>query len=442
MQCHATTSRGTRCKRRAVPGSKFCAQHQLLGDGQAGTKEAGAKEPNAKEDVGRAGLHFEAISGPMSVYVLKPKSSGPKLLLFGDYHGSFQGECADAGSVRIYSPEFLRKLSAASESVVIVSEAFYEPEHMTKLMQSPQLLRSFIADLDNTPRPGPLDKFMFALLEPCLFKQHKQTVAAARKSSWLRQACPYPNLHVLWGDIRKIYLATGLVRGRFYWETLLVDVLTLMAPGHSQVAVEDLPNVLAVMNDGLQFAVDSSGVSASEIMQQVHQTVRGLAFGGAMFGSADGPMFAPQAHANHSLLWKQLRKIPKKQHDTWKQALTTYCERVEPMLSEDVKQPRFETAVDRFFEALGAGQVPRPNRETNDVAVVCGALLTDCYSLLRLRGKYPDADRAVFYMGQAHIKEIAKFHTEILRSHTLEFRRVNSPDREFRCLRLGPDVDL
>jgi hypothetical protein len=57
-----------------------------------------------------------------------------------------------------------------------------------------------------------------------------------------------------------------------------------------------------------------------------------------------------------------------------------------------------------------------------------------------LRWPSDDADRAVFYMGQAHIQEMARFYTDILGSHTLEFKHVNPAGS--RCLELGSAVRL
>jgi hypothetical protein len=69
-------------------------------------------------------------------------------------------------------------------------------------------------------------------------------------------------------------------------------------------------------------------------------------------------------------------------------------------------------------------------------------MLVDCYSVLRLRGKYNKADRVIFYMGQAHIKELVKFYTDILGSYKVAFQQVNQPGPDFRCLQLGPEVQL
>jgi hypothetical protein len=378
----------------------------------------------------------------MSVYVLKPKDDGTKLLLFGDYHGSFQGECENENesAVKIYSPEFLARLAAHSRSAVIVSEAFYQPELVSRLLKSPQLLRSHLADLGTVPSPGPLNQFLYALLEPCLLKQHKD--APKSVGSLLRRACPYDNIQVLWGDVRQIKHADGEVRSRFYWESLLVDLLVLMGPNSLYVPIEHLTAYADGFREGLELAHNLSGLEPLTVLQQLVDTVRSL-----VFGTPEPRPLAPEEHSRHSLLWKQLRKIPKSEHGLWTSALVQYCERVEPIMAESVRGPRFRAETERFFADLaawvsGSGLVRPPSHETDAVSLVCGALLTDCYAMLRLRGKYPDADRAVFYFGQAHIKEIAKFYTEILGSHTLEFKRVNQQGLRFRCLELGPGVSL
>lgn len=380
----------------------------------------------------------------MSVYVLKPKAeTGTKLLLFGDYHGSFEGVCEDAvpDAVKIYSPEFLSRLAQSSRSAVIVSEAFYEPALVTRLIESPALLRSHLAELATVPQSSPLNQFLVALLEPCLLKQHKVLHAALPKSarSLLRQACPYDNIRVLWGDVRQIRYADAAVHRRFYWESLLVTLLILMGPHSMHEPLERMSDNANVLREGLDFVHEISGLEPSRVLHQLMDTVRSLVFG------VGEPALAPKEHMAHSLLWKQLLKIPESEQAVWTRALAQYCDQVEPDVP--VRESRFRAETERFFEALAAWMsdpdtalLRWPSDETELVALVCGALLADCYAMLRLRGKYPDADRAVFYMGQAHIQEMARFYTGILGSHTLEFKHVNPAGS--RCLELRSAVRL
>jgi len=65
MRCQAITQSGKRCRRKALPGSRFCAIHQDQAMG------AGGGAPKPKKPKGSAKWHFRALGGPGNLRVVE-----------------------------------------------------------------------------------------------------------------------------------------------------------------------------------------------------------------------------------------------------------------------------------------------------------------------------------------------------------------------------------
>jgi len=129
------------------------------------------------------------ISGPVSMYYLKPISNDmPLILLFGDHHFSYNNMCTtrrsitipysekeEYGSFEIYSPYFLKKLDRLATPSRPID--FYV---------------EYFDDSDDTGTfDSPLDKFRGPLFQPC----YKKTMKKGSK-------CPAPNIRWHYSDIR------------------------------------------------------------------------------------------------------------------------------------------------------------------------------------------------------------------------------------------------
>lgn len=386
-------------------------------------------------------VSMHAISGPVSMRVLAPKEpTGTRLLLFGDVHESDAGHCDDTG-VLIHSREFLEAFDELATGVVVfATEDFvHETAYAQELYADPEKLQRALEFAETPWSQYPLGKFANRL-EACSFAQSRWLHAKAKRSPWLKKMCPYKHIRVLWADIRTILHAPPKTRAKYYWDVLVFSVTTLMyrdthRPDMAQVAAD------------LAAASDAAKVSKEELLDQVLHAVDQIAW--QKLEAAD--LFPPK-HRHHSLLWKQLLKLGKREQAAWTTALLAFCRSAQSSVVQKYKnrtEVETKNAQAEFARSLKAALFAGQALPVYDPFLVfpglfVGAFLVDCYLLLRLQGKYNKAQRAVLYLGELHVGEYMRFYVDILHSHTLAYeqREPSNPGGPTRCLRPPRDVEL
>jgi hypothetical protein len=160
-------------------------------------------------------------------------------------------------------------------------------------------------------------------------------------------------------------------------------------------------------------------------------------------------LFSP---SHKTLLTKELSRVPIQAQAKLVEDLAQYCSlqfHLSVFGSPD-SDPRaefveyvnkFEQALDDYIEGKSdLLQVPETQGQESAVALWAAAAYMDAYLVLRTLGKHADAALLVTFLGDAHVRALTYFFTEVRGTHKIDIHLMS--DEGSRCLKPNGVVKL
>jgi len=380
------------------------------------------------------------VSGPVSMYYLKPISNDmPLILLFGDHHFSYDNMCeCNSCCHEIYSPCFLKKLDRLSTPSRPVD--FYV---------------EYFDDTDDTGSfRSPLDKFRSPVFQSC----YKKTMKAGSK-------CPAPNIRWQYSDIRlsktknnieyifdSIYVFTQFceaVNRRGYFEGVSLDTwLKISDSIHHRKAHFDREVVERFLEERpdykerranigyhiLDFYKKQTGVDVTKL-EQMRKIAQLLVSKNLADDIVELIFGFTNTSSNPSLIYKQFVKQDKSRLfankdfvvDTMRESLISKLSSEHSALKDEVIEhlSAFDIAYNRY-------------RDAGAVLLHVNSTLVDIYTILRMmkRIESPPA-LCIGYFGNSHVLNLVDI---LLRTSYYKKEYFVEEHKDNRCLPF--DIDL
>ena len=396
------------------------------------------------------------ISGPVSMYYLKPISNDmPLILLFGDHHFSYDNMCPtrrssmtsyseNEGSKRnyvsfeIYSPFFLKKLEKLSTPSRPVD--FYV---------------EYFDDGDETGSfNSPLDKFREPAFQPC----YKRTVKKGSK-------CPAPNIRWHYSDIRlskmknnieyifdSIYVFTQFCeevnkRGRYEGVSIETWLKISYCIHRRKIKFDD--NLIQQFleeksefrdkqeNIGyhiIEFYKKCTGIDIGK-KEQMRQIIRVLASDKLYDDIVDLIFGYTNTTVNQSLIYKQFVKQDQRRIFADNEFVTEAMRySLETKLSEDHTSPDEDA-----LEHLANFDIAYKNyRDIATMLLHINSTFVDIYTILRMMKKVDHSPAlCIGYFGNSHVLNLANI---LLRTGYYKKEYFVEEHRDNRCLPF--EIDL
>lgn len=382
------------------------------------------------------------ISGPVSMYYLKPISNDmPLILLFGDHHFSYDNMCdsnensskrattSDSArrrnEVEIYSPGFLKqldKLSTPSRPIDFYVEYF--------------------DDTDNGSFNSPLDKFTEPLFQPC----YKRTIKRGSQ-------CPAPNIRWHYSDIRlskmknnieyifdTLYMFTQFCndvveRGSYEGVSLeswkqISDAIHKRNMKFSNTLVKQLIRERRDLNTPykiLDFYKKQTGIDVAK-KRQLREIIEVLRSENLAEEIVELIFEYTNATANQSLIYKQFMKQDRRRIFADKEFIITT---LKESLRDKLSGARF--ADNGAFANLEKFEIGVSNyKDINNLLLHVNSTLVDIYTILRMMKKIdrPPA-LCIGYFGNMHVLNLVNI---LVRTEYYMVDKSIDENRENRCL--------
>jgi len=395
------------------------------------------------------------ISGPVSMYYLKPISNDmPLILLFGDHHFSYDNMCptrrssmtrysekegskGNEVSFEIYSPYFLKKLDRLATPSRPID--FYV---------------EYFDDTDNGSFGSPLDKFMEPAFQPC----YKRTIKKGSR-------CPAPNIRWHYSDIRlskmknnieyifdSIYVFTQFceeVNKRGRYEGVSIETWLKISDCIHRRKIKFEDNLIQqfleekpefrnkqenIVYHIIEFYKKCTGIDIGK-KEQMRQIIRVLASDQLSDDIVDLIFGYTNTTMNQSLIYKQFMKQDKRRIFADKDFVTEAMRySLETKLSEDTP-----SSDEDALQHLANFDIAYKNyRDIATMLLHINSTFVDIYTILRMMKKVDQSPAlCIGYFGNSHVLNLANI---LLQTGNYKKEYFVEEHRENRCLPF--EIDL
>ena len=278
---------------------------------------------------------------------------------------------------------------------------------------------------------------MGALMQPCVARDPYGKLLFGN-------LCPYPNIEVVFVDLRQIFDAPSSVIFRYFWDYLLM----LMLVAVSEVAERSTENAarsFSLWTNTFNQIVSRFDIDEKALLKKFQDALLVCVMDRQRIWTVLNPILPYNAH---SLIAKHISLLPRNALNQWQTWLTQFFENPKTSLAKGSSN-ELKPVIDSLVQGLRQGYPPSDVTELHILvgysANAAYMLYADVYFLLRLQTKHGNVKKVFGYLEDEHAQSIAAFFTDIKKTHDVVVAVKREPFiKNFmhtRCLQLR-DQDL